>query len=85
MRDVLLIVRREFHERVASKFFVLGTLLFPLLMIGLMLLPALVGRGGADWHLALVSDASIAEQHPTRYLAIWKRQATGVGNLTPGQ
>jgi ABC-2 type transport system permease protein len=57
MRDVLLIIRREFHERVASKAFVAGTLLFPLLMIGLMLLPALVGRSGSDWHLALVSEA----------------------------
>jgi ABC-2 type transport system permease protein len=57
MRDVLLIIRREFHERVASKAFLIGTLLFPLLMIGLMLLPALVGRAGADWDLALVSEA----------------------------
>ena len=57
VRDVLLIIKREFNERVASKSFVAGTLIFPLLMIGLMLLPRLVGRGGSEWHLALVSDA----------------------------
>lgn len=57
MRDVLLIIRREFGERVASRSFVIGTLLFPLLMIGLMLLPRLVGARGSEWNLALVSEA----------------------------
>lgn len=57
MREALLIIKREFRERVASKSFLLGTLLFPLLMIGLIVLPRLVGRGGAQWHLALVSEA----------------------------
>ena len=57
MRDVLLIIRREFNERVASRSFVIGTLLFPMLMIGLMLLPRLVGARGTEWNLALVSEA----------------------------
>lgn len=57
MRDVLLVIRREFKERVASRTFVVGTLLFPLLMIGLMVLPRFVGSGGAVWTLALVSEA----------------------------
>ena len=57
MRETLLIIKREFRERVASKSFVVGTLLFPLLMIALIALPAFVGRGGADWDLALVSEA----------------------------
>lgn len=57
MRDVLLIIRREFGERVASRSFVVGTLLFPLLMIGLILLPRLVGSRGTEWNLALVSEA----------------------------
>jgi ABC-2 type transport system permease protein len=56
VRDALLIIRREFHERVASKSFLLGTLLFPLLMIGLVLLPRLVGSGGAERTLALVNE-----------------------------
>jgi ABC-2 type transport system permease protein len=53
----MLIIKREFRERVASKSFVAGTLLFPLLMIGLMVLPRLVGGGGSQWDLALVSEA----------------------------
>ncbi len=57
MRDVLLIIRREFSERVASRSFVVGTLIFPLLMIALIVLPQLIGSRGAEWHLALVSDA----------------------------
>lgn len=56
MRDVRLIIKREFLERVASKSFVVGTLLFPLLLIGLMLLPGLVGSG-AEWKIALVNEA----------------------------
>jgi len=54
--DVLLIIRREFRERVASRSFVVGTLVFPLLIIGLFVLPQLV-QTGADWNLALVSEA----------------------------
>ena len=57
MRESMLIIKREFRERVASKSFVAGTLLFPLLMIGLMVLPRLVGGGGSQWDLALVSEA----------------------------
>jgi ABC-2 type transport system permease protein len=57
VRETLLIIKREFRERVASKSFVAGTLLFPMLMIGLLVLPRLVGSGASDWDLALVSDA----------------------------
>ena len=57
MHDVLLIIRREFRERVASRSFLLGTLLFPMLMIGLILLPRLIGRGGTERTFALVDEA----------------------------
>ena len=57
MRDVLLIMKREFRERVASRSFVIGTILFPLVMVGLLVLPRLVGQGGAQWTLALVNEA----------------------------
>jgi ABC-2 type transport system permease protein len=57
VREVLLIIKREFSERVASRSFVVGTLLFPLLMIALMLLPRLVGTRGTEWNLALLSEA----------------------------
>ena len=57
MRETMLIIKREFRERVASRSFVAGTLLFPLLMIALIVLPRLVGGGGSEWDLALVSEA----------------------------
>ena len=56
MSDILLIIKREFRERVATRSFVVGTLVFPLLLIGLFVLPQLVGSG-ADWNLVLVNEA----------------------------
>ena len=56
MRDVLLIIKREFRERVASRSFVIGTLLFPLLMAAVIMLPRLVGSRGAERTLALVNE-----------------------------
>jgi ABC-2 type transport system permease protein len=58
VHDILLIIRREFRERVASKSFLLGTLLFPLLMIGLIVLPRLVGSRGTERTLALVNEGA---------------------------
>jgi ABC-2 type transport system permease protein len=58
VHDILLIIRREFHERVASKSFLLGTLLFPLLMIGLIVMPRVIGSRGAERTLALVNEGS---------------------------
>ena len=43
MHDVFLIIRREFRERVASRSFLIGTLLFPVLMAGVM---GIVRNGG---------------------------------------
>jgi ABC-2 type transport system permease protein len=58
VRDMLLIVRREFRERVASRSFVIGTLVFPVLIVALALLPRLIGSGGAERTLTLVNEAS---------------------------
>ena len=56
MHDIVLIIRREFRERVASRSFVIGTLLFPLLMAGLIMLPRLIGSRGTERTLAVVND-----------------------------
>lgn len=42
MRNLYLIIRREFLERVARKSFIITTILMPLIMIGIMITPALV-------------------------------------------
>lgn len=44
MSNMLLIVEREFNERVRKKSFIVTTLLMPVLMLGLMLAPALMMR-----------------------------------------
>lgn len=56
MHDALLIVRREFRERVASRSFVIGTLIFPLIMIGFIMLPRLVGSRGTERTVIVVND-----------------------------
>jgi ABC-2 type transport system permease protein len=41
---ILLIVRREFLERVRTKAFIIGTILIPILLGGLMFMPFLLGK-----------------------------------------
>jgi ABC-2 type transport system permease protein len=48
VRDTIVIARREFTERVKSKWFVVMTLLWPVLMIGMIVVPALLGGQGTD-------------------------------------
>jgi ABC-2 type transport system permease protein len=57
MRNVLLIIRREFLERVRTKAFVLGTVLFPVFMIAMIFLPALIKTGGGERTLVLVDQS----------------------------
>ena len=45
MREVLLVLVREFNERVRTRAFVIGTLIFPIFMIAITLLPSLTGSG----------------------------------------
>ncbi|HUS31199.1 MAG TPA: ABC transporter permease [Kofleriaceae bacterium] len=46
MRDTWVIAKREFLERVKSKWFVVMTVLWPVLMLGMMIVPALLGGQG---------------------------------------
>jgi ABC-2 type transport system permease protein len=64
MRNVLIIIHREFLERVRTKSFVLGTVLFPVFMVALVFLPAVVRTGGGERTLVLVDagPAGIGEQ-----------------------
>lgn len=58
MSEVMIVLRREFLERVRSKGFVIGTLVFPLFMAALFVLPALIGAGGGgERTLAVVNEA----------------------------
>jgi ABC-2 type transport system permease protein len=56
MREVLLVLEREFNERVRTRAFVIGTILFPLFMIAILLLPTV--RGGSGTRSIVVVDES---------------------------
>lgn len=59
MNKVWAVVRREFLERVRTKAFILGTFLFPVFIVGISVLPALLitGESGTK-RVALVDGAS---------------------------
>ncbi len=71
MHNILMIVRREYLERVTKKSFWLGTAVFPLLMVGFSFLPLLlVGLGGNDQKpIALVDGTGKLAAPLTRELS----------------
>jgi ABC-2 type transport system permease protein len=56
MREVLLVLEREFNERVRTRAFVIGTVLFPVFMIAILLLPTIAG-GSAARSIVVVDEA----------------------------
>ena len=48
MRNFFLIVRREYRERVRTKSFIITTLLTPIFMIAMMVLPTVMMMLGGD-------------------------------------
>jgi ABC-2 type transport system permease protein len=57
MSDILVIAKREFIERVRTKAFVIGTILGPVFMIGIMIVPALMASRIAKSVSITVIDA----------------------------
>jgi len=56
--EMLIVLQREFVERVRTKSFVISTLLFPLFMAAIFVVPILFGGGpGTENRLAVVSEA----------------------------
>jgi ABC-2 type transport system permease protein len=64
MHSILLIIRREFLERVRTRAFVITTVLFPVFMMALIFIPPLIKTGGGERTLVLVdqSPAGIGQQ-----------------------
>jgi ABC-2 type transport system permease protein len=59
MRKVWAVIRREFIERVRSKWFLVSTILGPLFMIGVTVLPGLLmSRSGKVNHIVLVDEGA---------------------------
>lgn len=61
MRDTWVIARREFVERVRSKWFVVMTILWPVLMVGMIVVPALLGGQGTEGAKVAIIDRSGAD------------------------
>jgi ABC-2 type transport system permease protein len=57
MSELMSVLRREFLERVRSKAFLLGTLLFPVFMAAMWIIPARMGGGGGTRHIVVVDQA----------------------------
>ncbi|MFN2400370.1 MAG: hypothetical protein ABR543_17285, partial [Gemmatimonadaceae bacterium] len=57
MSELRIIIKREFLERVHTRSFVVGTILFPIFMIAMMVLPNIVSSKGSQRRLALVDQA----------------------------
>jgi ABC-2 type transport system permease protein len=55
--EVLIVLQREFLERVRGKGFLLSTVLIPLFVGALTLLPVLMGAGGGERRIVVVDDA----------------------------
>ncbi|MEO9079640.1 MAG: ABC transporter permease, partial [Rhodanobacter sp.] len=58
MKKIIAVVRREFVERVRTKAFVISTVLLPVFMVAMVVLPAIMMRGGDRTSRVAVVDAS---------------------------
>jgi ABC-2 type transport system permease protein len=57
MSELLLVIRREFRERVSSKSFLLGTIALPLFLGAVLILPVVFDSAGGERRLAVVDQA----------------------------
>ncbi len=71
MRNVLLVLRREYLERVRKKSFIISTLLLPALMFAMIVLPnkLVMMKVGAGRHIVVVADNADFAQAVQRELA----------------
>ena len=58
MREMWVIAKREFNERVRSKWFLVMTILWPILMAGMLVVPALIGGQGTEGAKVVIIDKS---------------------------
>jgi ABC-2 type transport system permease protein len=58
LREMWVIAKREFYERVRSKWFIVMTMLWPILMVGMIIVPAVIGGQGTDGAKVSIVDKS---------------------------
>ncbi len=81
MNNTSLIIRREYLERVNKKSFIVTTILVPLVMVALMLLPALIMMfsKGETKTVAVIDDSGVIQPYlkstdAVRYVDAWTSQ-----------
>ncbi|MCI0485352.1 MAG: ABC transporter permease [Blastocatellia bacterium] len=80
MKKVLIIIKREYLTRVRTKAFVIGTVISPLLMLALIILPAfLATRGGGERQVRLIDQSG----DPYLVEAIMKKVSPSSGDDRP--
>lgn len=79
MREVLIVLQREFLERVRSRAFLIGTLAFPVVFIALMAMPAVVEDRAEERSIVVVDDAP--DGVTERFVAALTAEAEGAGNI----
>ncbi len=80
MRDTIVIARRELMERIRSKWFVVMTLLWPVLMVAMIVIPAMLGSQGSQGAKVAIIDRSGAETGAAMQLklAFWLKWNTNI-------
>jgi ABC-2 type transport system permease protein len=58
MNKILVVIKREYFTRVRSKAFIIGTILSPLFLVGLMVLPSLLAmKSGGGRHIVVLDQS----------------------------
>jgi ABC-2 type transport system permease protein len=76
MRKLLAVVKREYVQRVRTKFFVIATVLGPVLMAGFTIVPALMFsiKAGGPTHLAVVDQTGRMYERVAKELLLGRDQ-----------
>jgi ABC-2 type transport system permease protein len=85
MRKFLAVVKREYIQRVRTKFFVVATILGPVLIAGFAIVPALMFgiRSGGPTRLVIIDQTGRMYERVAKELVAGKESKTNVATMKP--
>jgi len=85
MRKFLAVVKREYIQRVRTKFFVVATILGPVLMAGFTIVPAMMFsiKSGGPTRLAIVDQTGKMYERVAKEIVSGKEAKTNVATMEP--
>src|SRR5467141_4241457 len=85
MRKFLAVVKREYVQRVRTKFFVVATVLGPLIMAGFTVVPAMMlgMKSGGPTRLAIVDQTGKMYERVAKEIVSGKEAKTNVATMEP--